>query len=113
VSVTHHAGGKKKKARKVDTQGMMDQLVLSISSVDKELTDAIKAASVIAPSVAVKSPDSKRPRKSNNLLEQINKLMNERSMETDPAEIEKITKKIAKKRKQRDEIDGDSKEENE
>jgi hypothetical protein len=47
VSITHHAGGKKKKARNVDTQGMMDQLVLSIGSVDKSLTEAIKATSVI------------------------------------------------------------------
>ena len=47
-------------------------------------------------------------RKSANLSEEIKKLMSERSMESDPAEIAKLTKKIARKRKQRDEIDGDS-----
>ena len=111
VTVTHHAGGKKKKARNVDTQGMMDQLVLSIGSVDKSLTEAIKATSVIAPSVAVESPDSKRTRKSKALSDEIKRLMEERSLETDPVESKKLSKKIARKRKQRDEIDGDSEQE--
>lgn len=110
VSVTHHAGGKKKIARNVDTQGMVDQLVLSISSVDKELTEAIKAASVAAPSAAVESPDSKRSRKSKDLSDEIKRLMEERSREPDPVYSEKLTKKIARKRKQRDELDGDSEE---
>ena len=112
MSVTHHAGGKKKKTRNVDTQGMMDEFVLSVGGVDKELAEAIKAAAAV-PSVAVESPDSKRSRKSSNLSEEIKKLMNERSMETDPVEIGKLTTKIARKRKQRDEVDGGSEEEDE
>ena len=90
----------------------MDEFVLSVGSVDKELAEAIKAAAAV-PSVAVESPDSKRLRKLSNLSEEIKKLMNERSMETDPVEIEKLTTKIARKRKQRDEVDGDSEEEDE
>ena len=112
VSITHHSGGKKKTSRNVDPQGMMDQFVLNVGSVDQELLEAIKAATAV-PSGAVKSPESKRSRKSTNLSNEINKLMNERSMETDPTEIAKLTKKIARKRKQRDEIDGDSEEEDE
>ncbi len=107
VSVTHHAGGKK---ARIDTQGMVDQLVLSISSVDKELTEAIKAVSITAPSAAVESPDLKRSRKTKDLSDEIKRLIEKRSREPYPVYSEKLTKKIARKRKQRDEPDGDSEE---
>ena len=101
VSVTHHAGGKKKKTRHTDTQGMLDELVLTVGSVDKDLTESIKAAIAVQPGTATESPDSKRSRKSKSLSEEIKRLMEEKSLETDPVEAEKLSKKIAKKRKQR------------
>jgi hypothetical protein len=107
VSVTHHAGGKKKKARHIDSQGMLDELVFTVGSVDKDLTESIKAAVAVQPGTATESPDSKRSRKSKALSDEIKRLMEERSLETDPAEVEKLSRKIAKKRRQRDEIDGD------
>jgi hypothetical protein len=107
VSVTHHAGGKKKKARHVDAQGMMDEFVLSVSDLNKELNDSIKAAVAVQPGTATESPDSKRLRKSKALSNEIKRLMEEKSLETDPVEVEKLSKKITKMRKQRDEVHGD------
>jgi hypothetical protein len=49
--------------------------------------------------------------KSKALSDEIKRLMEERSLETDPVESKKLSKKIARKRKQRDEIDGDSEQE--
>ncbi len=111
VSVTKHAVGIKKVKRNVDTQSMMDQLVLNFGSGDKELVEALKMSA--APSAPVESPDTKRSRKSSNLSEEIKRLMEEKSRESDPVEIEKLSKKIARKRKQRAKIDGDSEEDDE
>ncbi len=94
----------------MDGQGMMDEFCLTVGDMDKNLNESIKAAIAVQPGTATESPNSKRSRKSKGLSEEIKTLMEEKSLETDPVEVEKLSKKIAKKRRQRDEVDGDDNE---
>ena len=114
-TIQHGPHEQPKKKRHTDTQGMLDQLLQTMVSSDVQLDGLIQAATtlpipaqappVVAP-IAAESPGSKTRRSITEHNAIIAGYMSEKKAETDPVQIARLDRKIAKARKARDALEG-------